>query len=101
MIGVGDDGLTHDLTCLVALARDQQNIASLEIAGRHCDGIGPACNLDRAGRRRHDSLPDHGGFLTSRVVISDVNVVGMSNCRASHFGTLSGVPVTAAAKNDV
>ena len=50
MIGVGDDGLTHDLTCLVALARDQQNIASLEVSGRHCDGIGPACNLYRAGR---------------------------------------------------
>ena len=101
VIGIGNHRLAHDLTGFVAFSRHEQNIASLKVAGRHRDRVRAACDLDGAGRRRHDFAPDYGRLLASGVVIGDINVIGMSRSRRAHLGTLSLVPVAAAAKNDV
>ena len=111
-IGAGDVAVVEGvhravdlLAGLVALARDQHDVAGLRQPERHRDGLATVADLhhplaaDPLGTQQHGPT-DLGGVLAARVVVGDDEDVGQAGRDLAHDLALARVAVAAGAEHD-
>jgi hypothetical protein len=84
----GIDRVADDLPGLVALAGDQQRVARPSASTAAQDRLGPVADLVRLGAGGQDRGADRGRVLAARVVVGDIDDIGVPPPRAPISGRL-------------
>src|SRR6476660_4598900 len=100
MIRIRNDGAFDDLSSLVALAGNQQDLSLLEIGDGLGHGGGTAGNFDCPWRRRQDLAANLRRFFAPRIVVGNDGDVCLIHRNRAHLRALALVAIAAAAKHD-
>mmetsp|Transcript_28852 Transcript_28852/g.54928 ORF Transcript_28852/g.54928 Transcript_28852/m.54928 type:complete len:202 (-) Transcript_28852:3810-4415(-) len=91
--------VTYDLAGFVTLARDQQSISRPQRIHCQQNGFGAVIHLGGFWRALHHSRPDCCRIFGARVVICDVDHIGVLRSCLPHQGAFGRVAITASADN--
>ena len=93
------DGVTDDLTLLVAFPRDDQNITLIEPRRRRPDCFSAVPDFDGAITTRHYLPSNCGSVLVAGIVVRDNDAVRITAGDFAHEGPLTLVPVATTAEH--
>ncbi len=97
----GNGFLADDLTLLMALAGDHQNIPRFQPVHRFGDGLGAVADVRRRPCFIKDLTADICGPLGAGVGVRNNEYVCVFLGDGAHFRTLAGIPVAAAAEHQM
>src|SRR5262245_61150111 len=95
MIREGQDTIANDLTRLMALAGDQQDVAALEIRDCLADRFGAVADLGCASSVGKNGGADRRRVFAARVVVGHDDTIGTFSCDAAHDRPLAAIPIAA------
>src|SRR5262245_52669525 len=95
MIREWQDTIADDLSRLMTLAGDQQDVTALEIRDGLADRFGAVADLGCTGSVCKNGAADRRRILAARIVIGHDNLVGPFDSDATHDRPLAGVTVAA------
>ena len=99
MVAERQGAISNDLARLVALARDQQHIALLQMIDRRPNGFGAIADLLRTGTGGENSGADRRRIFAARIVVGDDDAVRVLRGDLAHQRTLAGIAVATGAEH--
>src|SRR5512137_2788728 len=91
----------YDLTCLMTLARDDEDVAGFERGNALANGFSAIADVAGGGTARHRLLSNLGRILAARIVVGDDDGVSKLRGSLAHEWTLSRVAIASATENDL